>query len=183
MPEKYIPLPADLIFTHGEGWISSAIRFFQRHRGEEPSYANHTAGIGSTQLCVVEALWRVISTPLEIWLSEHPQFQIWRMTSLDLPTRARIAKQAESYIGAKYGVLKVGLHMGDGVLGKVLGKEVYFFRRMAFMKPYPICSWEWAWAYWSEGIQLGPAPAYQNPDAQLDYAMGNPDWRMVLEAP
>ncbi|HPD15818.1 MAG TPA: hypothetical protein PLE19_12760 [Planctomycetota bacterium] len=102
-----------------------------------------------------------------------------------LPDAARdcMWHKAWEYVDRVYGFLKLGLHLADGVLEKVLPvKHVYLFRRLC-MTDYPICSWDVAWAYDEcAGVRFGVPPRAATPDDILDWLEAHPeDWECVYD--
>ena len=91
--------------------------------------------------------------------------------------------KAYYYKGKHYGWWKLIPHLADGLLEKVLPfKHVYMFRRLLFLKDYPICSWEVAWTL-SEcaGLLLGTAPRYATPDDIADFLKKSPAWELIFD--
>lgn len=173
-----ILFPADLIFTRSKTRLGWAIRWFQRSRGEPKSWTNHTAGIGFSEN-VVEADTTVISTPFDEW-KEDKDFQIWRTVDLDVSSQSFVASYAEAQIGRKYGFAKIIPHALDGLLSKITGGSPYVFRRMLFIKEYPICSWLWAYAYHQAELDFGSNPQKVSPDDQFDFVMNHPEkWERI----
>lgn len=172
--------PGDVIFCRTPSVLGWLIRWAERRRGEKESYANHTAGVGSDS-DVVEAVSRVKSTPWLRWISKHKHFEVWRYKPFTVEERIQVAKKAEEYLGRKYGWWKLIVHLGDGMISKITGKDAFFFRKVLHTKKYPICSWVWAWAYWQEGVLFGTDPAYADPDSQHDHVKESDDWTMVLK--
>jgi hypothetical protein len=82
----------------------------------------------------------------------------------------KIIKGAESYVGRKYGVLKLFAHFADWLL---LG--AYVFRRLAQMDKYPICSWMVAYSFEKGGVSFGVPPNAATPDDIWDYIQKHPD--------
>ncbi len=171
-------LPGDLLLCHNPSLLGRAIRWAERSRGEAKSWANHVAGISSPGM-VLEALWKVKEHPLSDL--DPAQYQIWRHTGLSDDEREAVAAAALGYKGRSYGPLKLGLHLGDALLSKVAGGSPYFFRRLARMDDYPICSWVWACAYDKAlGYQFGCDPEAASPDDMHDFVRSNPnDWSMI----
>jgi hypothetical protein len=179
--EEYEILPADLIFTRGASPLfGKFIRWFERSPGEEKTFAGHVGGIGSDSQSVVEALWKVTSTPYHEWAKSAPQYEIWRHYGLAPSVRHKIAAKAESYIGRDYGWWKLGAHAGDAMLTKATGKEVFIFRKALFLDEYPICSWVWAYAYAKSMMGFGIPAHAANPDDMHDYVKQAPEWGMVM---
>ena len=177
---QYGLLPADLIFTHSDRTLGKLIQWAERASHEIPTYANHVAIINEN-LSVVEALNHVKCTPWPEWVGNSDNFQIWRLKSLNPVLRNQICVKANSYIGRDYGYLKLLAHFGDGLFRKLFDKEVYFFRRLAFMDKYPICSWVASFAYASAGIKFGCAPEFADPDMMCDFVQGQKQWSKVSE--
>jgi len=187
-----IKFPGDLIFVKSKTYLGWVIRWFERSRGESPSWTNHTAGIGSVNN-VIEAQMKVISTPFDEW-HQNKEFQLWRTVDLafsrigccDNKGRAyasvssRVVEYAEAQIGRKYGVMKIIPHAFDGLLSKITGGSPYVFRRMLCLENYPICSWLWAYAYHTAGLDFGGDPKRITPDDQLDYCVNHPNkWERI----
>jgi hypothetical protein len=169
-------LPGDLIFCHGSSWLSSAIRWATRSRGEAATWANHVGGI-STPGMVLEALWTVVEHPL-YELTES--FQVWRLTGLTERERLAVALAALDYKGRSYGGAKLLTHLGDALLSKVFGGNPYAFRRLAHRDDYPICSWLWAFAYDKAlDYRFDAAPSAATPDDMHDHVRNTPGWVQV----
>ena len=174
--------PADLIFTRNEkSWLGPAIRWFTRSRNEAPTWTNHTAGIGLTGDTVIEALWTVQETGWSEWERQTERFQVWRHTRIPDISRQIIAVEARQYVGKHYGWWKLGGHLIDGMLSKIIGRDVYLIRPLFFMKDYPICSWVWAYAYSKVGLRFGCEPDCADPDTQHDYVANSHEWIKVFE--
>lgn len=174
-------LPGDLIFCHGSGLLSAAIREAEQAPGQPVAYANHVAGFSAPDM-VTEALWTVQSTPYTIWRGANHAFQVWRCMALTDEQRAIVAQVATGYVGRPYGWWKLGLHLGDAVLSRLAGHEVYALRRGMSDGRYPICSWVWAYAYDTMGIRFGDLePSEAQPDDMHNAVRADPTWAMVSE--
>ncbi|OIO03155.1 MAG: hypothetical protein AUJ49_04970 [Desulfovibrionaceae bacterium CG1_02_65_16] len=174
-------LPGDLIFTHGAGLIQRGIRWAERKPGEPESYANHVAGFtGPDQ--VTEALWSVQTRPFAQF-NDGTLFQVWRCMPLTAAQRQAVAAQALAYVGRDYGLLKIGAHLGDALLSRLMGRNVYAVRRLASLDSYPICSWVWSHAYEALGAPnfFGLDPNAADPDDMHDCVSASPSWAMVFE--
>lgn len=174
-------LPSDLIFTRSPRTLGKLIRWFEKGHGEAPSWTNHTAGIGLQGNTVIEALWTVQETPWPQWESQNGCFQVWRNTRLSDVDRRIVAAEATAYVGRQYGWWKLGPHLFDGMLSKVMGGNVYAMRRCLFLENYPICSWVWAYAYAKIGIRFGCDPDCADPDTMLDFISLSAEWDLVDE--
>lgn len=174
-------MPGDLLPCRAPTWFGGVIRWAERSRGEAPSWANHMAGISTPGMCL-EALWTVKEHALSDL--DASQYQIWRHKGLTDEQRQAVAAAALAYKGRSYGPLKLGLHLGDALLSKAFGGNPYFFRRLARMDNYPICSWVWACAYdRSLGYRFGMPPEEASPDDMLDYILDHPnEWEQIHAA-
>lgn len=166
-------LPGDIICENGTNWLSRSIRWAEHAPGEDPVYANHVA-MFTSPADVTEALWKVENRPAAVALA-GVSYQVWRHTGLTDAQRQAVAAQALSYVGRDYGVGKIMLHLGDALLTKATGHEIYAFRRMAGVDKYPICSWVVAESYSKAlGLQLGPPPNEAAPDDIWRYMRARP---------
>jgi hypothetical protein len=138
-------LPGDIVCFHGANWLSAAIQWATKSPGETPVFANHV-GVFTSAIEITEALWTVTTRPACESLAGSA-YQIWRNTTLTCAQRQAVAQKALTYVGREYGVGKILLHLGDALLTKAVGSEVYAFRRLASLDRYPICSWVVAEAY------------------------------------
>lgn len=161
-------LPGDIVLVRSHGLFAWFIRQFTRTAGEKRTRVNHV-GIMVDGQHIVEALqttrkydihWRFAGKPFQI--------AIYRWSGLTEQERATVATKAESYIGSKYGWLKILVHGLDRIIG---GR--YFFRRLAIQDKYPICSWVVAWAYDGIGKNFGVPPNAADPDHIWDYCVEN----------
>jgi hypothetical protein len=169
-------LPADVFLTRGHGFISKAIRFFTRKIGESRTKVNHVGVVveeGTIQTAVVvEALSKVKRHRL--WKRYGPpckdQVAVYRAKNLSEEDVKKIVAAANKYKGRKYGYLKIGAHLADWML---LG--AYVFRRLAFVKRYPICSWLVAHCFAKADKHFGCDVGAASPDDIWDFVLGHPD--------
>lgn len=156
-----------------KSFFRKAVAFFTRTRNEEPTRAVHSGLIVMMDGVpyVIEALWTVKMTPYADWEKKHNSFCIYRKNNLTFEECKSIQKIALSYLGAKYGALKIIPHFLDGIIMKIMNKEYFLFRRLIFYKDYPICSWLVAYSY-HEGANenFGCNYNWASPDTILDYA-------------
>lgn len=167
-------LPGDLVFFKTFTWLGKVIRKLTQSSGESKTEANHV-GIMADSIDLIEADITVIKHPLSDYFGQNMMICIYRNTVFTIDERIRVVEKAESYIGRKYGVLKILAHMGDYFIG-----NRYFFRKMCKMDNYPICSWVTGWSYF-KALQYrfnGLHPQFQTPDDQLDQCQN--DWHCVL---
>ena len=149
-----------------------AISWFTRSKGEGPTKAVHVGIIVYINEIpyVLEALWFVTLTPYDEWKREHQSFCIWRNTELSEDECIAVENEAIKYIGAFYGIAKIGLHALDGLIAKITSKEYFLFRRLIFDERYPICSWLVAYAYYGGANEsFGEDYNWATPDSMWDY--------------
>lgn len=155
--------PGDLFFTRSPTWLGWAIRLFTRSPGESRTRVNHVGVVVRggllSEAVVVEALHHVVKRRLMAAYGppRRTPVAIYRLKGLSQDERAAIARKSESYVGRKYGYLKIGAHLGDWLLGRLAGREVYAFRRLAKMDRYPTCDWLAAHVY-PEWFSDAPSP-------------------------
>lgn len=180
---------SDVVLTAGGGWMSRAIRWATRKRGEPPTKYSHVGQIvvggalGEAEL--VEALARVVQRPLAAYAGER--VAIYR--PLNIPDRElrAIAWRARQGIGRAYGWGKILLHLLDA---KLLGDR-YVFRRLGRVRSWPICSFWVAYTFSTvhrytldpagspgrgrDGYHFGVPPGRATPDDIGDFVESNPE--------
>lgn len=171
--------PGDIVFTAGDSVLSRLIRWASRVGGESKTEVNHVGiitGYGSLLTAqVTEALWRVRTRFLwDGYGNKRVRVAIARPTNIELPVRVSIARIALNYSGRSYGWWKLVLHLGDKLIG---GR--YFFRRLARIKKYPICSYLVAEAYGRKGYDFGVKVGEAQPDDIWDYCVASPNYKFV----
>jgi len=184
IPADTTLMPGDLLFFRGRQWISGAIRWATRSRGEDRTWANHVGGVGTggtpDKSSSIEALWKVKEQPF-LKAIEGADVQVWRKRDLPKGERYELAVHARSYLGRKYGPLKIVAHLCDAVLSKIFGGNPYVFRRLSKMDNYPVCYWVWSFAYFrSIGYRFGSDPYNTSPDDMHDWCKSRPwEWERV----
>lgn len=143
-----------IVYVHA-AWVSRQIRWLTRHRGEDQGFANHAfvlrrdgTGGESTFKGAVE---------LPDYRAKYSDIKHWGVTFAVLTegfdpveVEAKLDTYIEEAHGYDYWVLaKAAL---DGLTGKLLGRDVFWFRRwrLAFWKRgdrWNICSWLYAWTH------------------------------------
>jgi len=175
-------LPGDLILCHGGGLLQRGIRWAERAPGETSSWANHVAGFTSPGM-VTEALYRVVCRSFADFAASGADYQVWRCLGLTDAQREAVAAVALGYVGREYGYGKILAHLGDALLSRLAGRNVFLARRICGMDRYPICSWVWAMAYAKAlGLTFGLPASEADPDDMHDYVSSSPAWRLVAEA-
>lgn len=166
--------PGDVFLTQGSSFVSRAIRFLTRDKGESRTEVNHvgvvTAHGSERTATIVEASSKVVRRRMESYFgSKNTKVAIYRYSLLNDIEERQVVRAANDYVGAKYGYLKIVAHFLDWCLG-----GVYFFRRFAQMDNYPICSWLVAYAYQDAGLGFGIEANAASPDDIWDWVT-NPD--------
>ncbi|MDP6793383.1 MAG: hypothetical protein QF660_04950 [Anaerolineales bacterium] len=163
----------DIVHVHGGSLYSRAIRWVTRSSSEAPSWASHTALVldvaGSVTVIDTVGI-RVSVRPLRAYRFSGSKVLVSRVPGgLSAQQKACLAAKARDYKGRLYGVLKLLYHALDRLLD-----NRFFFRRLARMDDYPICSWMVAHAYQrSLGLLFGCAPNAAQPDDILDYCVSS----------
>lgn len=160
-----------------KGW-SRMSRWFTRSRGEGVTWTTHVLNvrrdgetcIESTGNRTQERQWREVYGTGKHWgvLVEIVGF---------LPEmRDELEAASDEYLGRPYGTLALARHAFDGLLGKLFGRDIFFFRRMAAGHPlrYNICSWFTTYTHRKAGwLFEGPggkplSPGRATPDDVMD---------------
>lgn len=174
----------DIVLTHGEGFISKAIRFFERAPKESLSEVNH-AGIivndGTIETAfLVEALTQVEKHSLaNAYSGADTKIEIWRSLNISSEDLDIICQKANAYVGNKYSYLKIVANFGDWLLTRFCNvfirriRDVYFFRWLAQLDNRPICSFVVAKAYAQAGYWFGVAAEQATPDDIDDFVRIN----------
>lgn len=129
------------------GWLSRAIAWMTaRKNAEPPTMATHV-GIMRDPIHICEALKRVTIQPVSERIAGnrieiYRPFILLKNTARSSALRGCLTKKCGRWEGRQYGYLKILAQALDGLLG-----EAYLFRRLCFMKRYPICSWLVAFAF------------------------------------
>ncbi len=167
--------PCDVFLTKGDSFVSRAILFFTRSFGEKRTEVNHVGivvGAGPVRSAViVEALGKVRKHPLGRYAKKRTTaVAVFRPLNLDEAEKDLIVQKAESYVGRRYGVVKIAGHLADWCL-----QGAYVFRWLTRNDSYPICSWVVAHAFSAAGKEFGVEAGAANPDDIWDFVLKNPD--------
>lgn len=175
MPSHPELAPGDVVLTRSGGIVGWAIRVFTRRIGESRTRASHTGiiveGGPIERALIVEALSKVKRHPLwERYGGARHEVAVFRPLNLTDTDLAKVVAKAETYVGRKYGYLKILAHWADWIL-----QGAYVFRRLTNQDKYPICSWVVAYAFAEVGRHFGVEPGAATPDDIWDFVTGNPD--------
>jgi hypothetical protein len=181
-------LAGDIILFSGQGDLYSKFsRWLMRGDREGPTYAVHTAQFLSSgrvlEMDVVGKLKTVDDifnkrVKMDTW--KRRGFEVWRCTVLSDSQRQAVTHQAVAYLNMRFGFLKFGEHLVDGLLSKLVHKDIFFLRRLH--NGYPVCSEITAMAYdRALGYRFGVPPECADPDHIYDWVAGHPDqWMRVF---
>jgi hypothetical protein len=167
--------PCDVFLTRGSGFVSRAIRVFTRRFGETRTRVNHVGIIvdeGNMETAIaVEALAKVDMHPLGRYARKpDTAVAVYRPINLTGEETEKITVKALTYVGRKYGFVKIASHFLDWTL-----QGAYVFRKFTQDDNYPICSWLVAQAFSSAGKDFGCDPGAATPDDIWDFVTSNPD--------
>ena len=173
-------LEGDIVCTHGNSWISRAIRWFSRTGGESRAMCNHVGIVvtpgNERSAGIVEALSTVQYHSIKKYTDDEDTFvAIYRPTNVTEEDCYEMANRAYSHVGKTYGYFKIVAHFLDWCLG---GR--YFFRRITRSGNYPICSWVVADAYGHIGLDFGVEIGQASPDDIWDFCVTHPDIYKVI---
>jgi hypothetical protein len=134
----------DTFFTRSNTLLGRLIRFGETDKGEAKgsSWTNHTGVVvedgwigAEPQAVVIEALWHTRKGPLV--LAKDQQVRVFRpIPAYDAEELARFRREAETYVGDKYGWWKLLVQFADKSLFG--GKKV--LTTALYVKGRPICS-------------------------------------------
>ena len=187
LPREF--LAGDIISFAGRGdAVSRATRWLTRTTGESATYAVHTAQFLDAGHYLEMNLVTKIRPTAAIFTPRGAQkmwrrgFTVWRCRALTPAQRAAISRHARAYLGAKFGWAKLLTHLLDGLINKVVGRNVFFFRRLNHDQRYPLCSWITAFSYdRALHYRFGVPPEWADPDQIDDWVKMHPDeWERVL---
>ncbi|MEQ1856107.1 MAG: hypothetical protein ABL963_06545 [Longimicrobiales bacterium] len=167
--------PGDVVLTRSGGIVGWAIRLFTRRIGESRTKASHTGIIVEAGrldgAIIVEALSTVKRHRLwDRYAGRSHEVAVFRPLNLTEGEVAQVVAKAETYVGRRYGYLKILAHWLDWIL-----QGAYVFRRLTNQDRYPICSWVVAWAFAEAGKHFDVEPGAATPDDIWDFVTGNPD--------
>lgn len=169
------------MLSRSRGLVGWAIATFTRHIGESRTKVTHTGVVVTSgsleEAVIVEALRKVERHALwGRYANSGKDVAIFRPLNLSEEDTAKVVAKAESYVGRRYGYLKIAAHWADWLL-----QGAYVFRRLAREDRYPICSWVVAHSFAAAGKHFGVEPGAATPDDIWDFVVSRPDvYREVL---
>lgn len=157
--------PGDVISTSDRDILACIVKVLTRGPFEKPTWATHT-GIVTESPNMIETRFKVKELPLFDYEGGSSGVVVTRFPGgLTEKQQSEIVAISRHYLNDTYGFWKLALHLGDAALG-----GAYFFRRLACLDNYPICSWVPAFAYHDVmKYDFGVPPNGAQPDDILDY--------------
>jgi hypothetical protein len=183
-------MAGDIILFAGVGDLYGRVgSWLMRTSGEGSTYAVHTAQfLDACRYLEMDFVGKIRPTrdilgkrqAHDLW--ERRGFEVWRCRWLSVEQREAVSRQALAYLGAEFGMAKFLTHLLDGLIMKVTGREVFFFRRLNHDHRYPICSWITAFSYdRALHYRFGVPPECADPDEIGDWLNAHPDeWVRVF---
>lgn len=177
----------DIFFSRSHTWLGRAIRRLTTGAGEALSQVNHVGiFLNSTTLELAistEALARVRTG--RFWSFYHDariEVAVWRDMTLTPEEQRLVVEEALHYRRHLYGFLKLPLHALDWALARAAGRrDAYVFRRLGFIRRYPICSVQIARAYSKANRNFGVAAGGAQPDDAWDFVNTHLNkWRCIV---
>jgi len=146
---SHLPRAGDIILTRKKrSLLGRLIRRFQTTSNDTTKTIFEHVGIMINGFQLIEALRNVEVTELyNMYPLKKFDYLIARVDNLDKVTRGLLVDEAQKYVGKRYGYGKIVTHYLDYLVGRLRGKDVFLFRRLARSKRYPICSWLVAFVY------------------------------------
>jgi hypothetical protein len=172
----------DVIFLASVGDLPGRLgSWIAQSRGENTTYAVHTAQFLDAGT-ILEMDHRTERRDLGHLLERKRGFEVWRRRGLTIGQRQALTSKALVYFGTKFGWGKLVTHVADGLINKIVHKEVFFFRRLNHSDRYPLCSWITAFAY-DRGLnyRFGVPPECADPDQMHDWVKAHPsEWTLIF---
>lgn len=162
----------DIICVTSHTLFGKSIRFFSKSPKEFSSIVNHVGLIVSDSntlgdAIVIESLNKVKRhTMRESYSKRNCDIYIFRAIDITPEEIDKIIEKANSYVGDKYGYLKIVTHTLDWFIG-----GAYVFRRLTNSDNYPICSWLVAHSYAVVGKTFGVDAGAATPDDIFDFCV------------
>ncbi len=173
--------PADIVFFQSSDLLGRLIRKFTRNGAEPRSETNHCGIVTHAGYLldkklfpvawIVEALHKTKHHALiKAYSASGVRLLIYRPKNLTFEEKHMIRQKALTYVGRTYGYLKLVAHALDYFLG---GKS--FFRKLAHIDKWPICSYLVSMSYGSIDKDFGVQHGAATPDDILDFCQAHPD--------
>lgn len=183
-------LAGDVILFAGEGDLYSKVGgWLMRNKGEAPTYCVHTAHFLSSRRVLemdfvarIKRVEDVLNRRYTFDKRKRRGFEVWRCTTLTERERSALTCQSLAYLDVKFGMVRFLAQLCDDLIGKVVGREFFFFRRMDPQDRHPVCSGITASVYdRALHYRFGVDPECADPDDIHDWVTSHPDeWVRVF---
>jgi hypothetical protein len=185
-------LAGDIILFAGQDDLyGKASRWLMRGDFESPTYAVHTAQfLDPRRVLEMDFVGRIRTVSdvlnnkkrykLDMW--RRRGLEVWRCRTLTDRQRHALTRCALTYVNVKFGTVKCMAHILDDLLGKMMHRGIYFFRRIDPADRHPVCSGITATVYDKAlHYRFGVEPQCADPDQIHDWVTGHPDkWTCVF---
>lgn len=177
--------PGDIVLVSKKHSLLAKLicRFSTTASDTSISKFSHTAIVVSTGTTkkIIEALSTGVKRSSLSKYSNGYRILIARHKELSFFNKISIVRTAEKYIGKKYGYKTLAGHFADYLCSKLIGRNVYYFRKIAGNNNFPICSWIVSHAYDRDGIRfLNLDPDLVQPDDIADEILNDKNnWEVV----
>lgn len=180
----YKPELGDKLFTRGSHKRHEATAWATQHKGEKPTLATHVGTFKSKDVVIEAGDKGVVAnnwtSRRSTMIGEDSHYCIIRRSvELKGADRMTYLEALESTIGKTYGWFELPLQAADGIIGKVIGKNIILFRFLGEIIPGTvICSK--ASAIPEIAIQeLPKLYRFSSPDGLYDFMIKNGNWGLV----
>jgi len=129
----------------GNTKLGAVTRFFQTFRGEDDTWSQHTFNVLRDGTTIVES--NPGGTKKATWMKyDKPEYYalLIGVKGILEHQRSDFDVWSQSMVGKKYAYTSVAKQFGDGILSKLIGRDIRFFRKFHLFKNkmfYNICSW------------------------------------------
>lgn len=168
--------PCDIFFSRGSTVINRGIRFFEKTDKNPNVYVDHIgifiepATSLDNAVCVDANMWVKRNRFWKTYCKNKFKVAIFRPLFLSDLEKLIVSDKAKSYIGMRYGFMKIVAHFLDYFFG---GRNV--FRRFLKEDEYPICSWIVAHSFSEVDESFGIDENIATPANMWDFVLANPN--------
>jgi hypothetical protein len=176
--------PGDIYFARGTASLSKAIRWVERSKGEDESWANHVGGILTpgylvppanqvTSLAIAtESLWHIEEN---VWWHRHRHEQGYAVAVFrprNYSGNEGVKRATDNWSarrGQRYGWWRMGTFLGERLTGGLIP-----FSKLHFSKTRVVCSNHIALGLEEDNIRINDHdPNELDPDEFMDYSIAH----------
>ena len=165
----------DIVLAFKGALFSRLIRLVTR-RKNNPVVMTHS-GIMIESNTYMETDIRARLSPIEA-LYKCEYWEIWQYPEITDLERVTITTNAKSYFNKTYSITKLMFHAFDAILGKILSRDIFFFRKLSKSDKYIVCSWIPSSVYHKIGIDFINPYYVATPDNIHDFLKEH-NWKLV----